>query len=450
MPNYPQLLAGKQLLLDELPLTEAEISTLQETNQLQFKEAISKKTFHYQCKRCGNTKQHLFATIPCARCNQTHHYCRNCITTGRVLFCETLSVWIGQAPDWPHQEQPCHWEGTLTKAQRQAAEKLQAVVRAANQEILCWAVCGAGKTEMLFPAITTAIHEQMRICLATPRADVVRELYPRLKQAFPHTEIEALYGGTEDATGIGQLVIATTHQLIRYSEAFDVMIIDEIDAFPYHHDKTLHYFAHKAAKKDAANIYLTATPRPKERRKIEMNKLPAVFVPIRFHGHPLPVPKLMLEWNLRRKLQNAQLPKKLKRYVETRTIYRQLLIFVSTINLLEPVASCCRVFFPKLETVYAEDPDRKEKVEAFRAKEYDLLITTTILERGVTFPSIDVVILDAGHTVFDEAALVQIAGRAGRSPKDPTGDVLFIHQGKTEAMVQAIRQINQMNKKGRE
>jgi len=77
-----------------------------------------------------------------------------------------------------------------------------------------------------------------------------------------------------------------------------------------------------------------------------------------------------------------------------------------------------------------------------------IIITTTILERGVTFPSVDVVIFDAGHEVFDEAALVQIAGRAGRSEDDPRGEVIFFHDGKTEAMVQAINAIKQMNKRG--
>ncbi|QGS69179.1 hypothetical protein CV093_15140 [Oceanobacillus sp. 143] len=81
-------------------------------------------------------------------------------------------------------------------------------------------------------------------------------------------------------------------------------------------------------------------------------------------------------------------------------------------------------------------------------KELYVLITTTILERGVTFPSVDVAILDAGHVVFDEAALVQIAGRAGRSADDPTGEVIFFHDGKTEAMVQAIKSIKMMNKRG--
>src|SRR5699024_11776304 len=82
-------------------------------------------------------------------------------------------------------------------------------------------------------------------------------------------------------------------------------------------------------------------------------------------------------------------------------------------------------------------------------KEIFILLTTTILERGVTFPSVDVAVLDAGHDVFDEAALVQIAGRAGRSPDDPDGEVVFFHDGKTESIVDAVRSIKTMDKRAR-
>ncbi|MEY8741167.1 helicase-related protein [Bacillales bacterium AN1005] len=60
-----------------------------------------------------------------------------------------------------------------------------------------------------------------------------------------------------------------------------------------------------------------------------------------------------------------------------------------------------------------------------RNKEIKLLITTTILERGVTFPNIDVAVLGAEDAVFTASALIQIAGRAGRSVKNPFGDVAF-------------------------
>src|SRR5699024_269170 len=98
---------------------------------------------------------------------------------------------------------------------------------------------------------------------------------------------------------------------------------------------------------------------------------------------------------------------------------------------------------------HAEDNDREEKVIAFRQKKLQALLTTTILERGVTFPAIDVVVIDAGHRVFDDAALVQIAGRAGRSLEDPTGEVLFLHQGKSNSMVKAKTEIIQMNNRAK-
>ncbi|QGH36970.1 DEAD/DEAH box helicase [Gracilibacillus salitolerans] len=398
----------------------------------------------HQCNRCGNTNQQLFARIPCARCSHTHLYCRNCIQTGRVLQCETLISWNGSEPFWPTQTQPCHWTGSLTTPQQKAAQAIEQAIGTQQKELLIWAVCGSGKTEMLFPAITKAIKARKRICIATPRADVVRELFPRLQHAFPDTEIEALYADSPDRTDTGQLIISTTHQLIRYQDAFDVMIIDEIDAFPFHHDKTLPYLSDRACKKDATSIYLTATPRPEHKQKIRQKKLPVQFVPIRFHGHPLPIPQLKIEINLRKKLQQGTEPKALQQFLTARTNARQLLLFVPTIHLLKKIADRYQA-----TSVHAEDPYRKEKVEQFRQTKIDTLVTTTILERGVTFPSVDVVILDAGHHVFDEAALVQIAGRAGRSPDDPTGNVLFIHQGKTNAIEDAISQIKMMNKKGK-
>src|SRR5699024_8144577 len=102
-----------------------------------------------------------------------------------------------------------------------------------------------------------------------------------------------------------------------------------------------------------------------------------------------------------------------------------------------------------IASVHAEDRLREEKIKQFRSKQLQVLITTTILERGVTFPSIDVVVIEASHRVFDEASLVQIAGRAGRNAGDPEGEVIFIHDGKTEAIVRAITSIIEMNRRGK-
>ncbi|PWU69310.1 DEAD/DEAH box helicase [Gracilibacillus dipsosauri] len=442
-------LAGKILLREEINIHNDQFHHLIELGYLQSIPAITRKFHQYKCNRCHTTTLHHFGKIPCSRCQTTHVYCRNCIQTGRVLFCEELFLWTGPDIVWPQQKNPCYWDGTLTKHQQLAANAILHATSKPKQELLIWAVCGAGKTEMLYPAITEAIRHNKRICLATPRADVVQELYPRLKEVFPNTEMEALYGGTGVRTGVGQLIIATTHQLIRYQNAFDLLIIDELDAFPFHHDPLLHQFAVRSAKKYATKIYLTATPRPKQKRLIESNKLKAIFVPIRFHGYPLPVPRLRLELGLKRKISQNKMLHSLEAFLDSHDPKRQWLLFVPTIQLLTPFAKLLEEKGLDLATVHADDPKRKEKITAYREGKINVLITTTILERGVTFPSIDVVMIDAGHDVFDEAAIVQIAGRAGRSPKDPTGDVLLIHQGKTEAMIQAVKQIKRMNQKGK-
>ena len=56
----------------------------------------------------------------------------------------------------------------------------------------------AGKTEMLFYGINEAFQKGERVCIATPRTDVVLELAPRLQEVFPYIKVAALYGGSVD------------------------------------------------------------------------------------------------------------------------------------------------------------------------------------------------------------------------------------------------------------
>ena len=82
---------------------------------------------------------------------------------------------------------------------------------------------------------------------------------------------------------------------------------------------------------------------------------------------------------------------------------------------------------------------------AMREGDLDFLITTTILERGVTFKNIDVLVIGSEEKIYTESALVQIAGRAGRSSDYPRGDVIFFHYGQSKAMKSAVHQISRMN-----
>ncbi|MDR2833852.1 MAG: DNA/RNA helicase, partial [Streptococcaceae bacterium] len=92
------------------------------------------------------------------------------------------------------------------------------------------------------------------------------------------------------------------------------------------------------------------------------------------------------------------------------------------------------------------DPQRLEKVEAMRKQKIQCLITTTILERGVTFADVSVIVLGANHHVYTKSSLVQISGRVGRKLSRPTGRLIYLHDGKTKAMIQAKKQIQEMNR----
>ncbi|MEN2768728.1 DEAD/DEAH box helicase [Ornithinibacillus xuwenensis] len=374
------------------------------------------------------------------------------------MACESLYIWQGSTAKFPVWDSPLTWDGTLSRAQGNASNRIVRAIRAKEKELLVWAVCGAGKTEMLFTGIEAALQLGLRICIATPRADVVRELKPRVQQAFQSVAIQALYGGSEEKEGTAQIIISTTHQLLRYYKTFDVMIIDEVDAFPYHNDSALPFAVRRAGKDGHTTIYLTATPRNNLRYRIAINKLPHIFVPTRFHGYPLPVPTLQILYSLKKKLKQQVIPTPLISWInERKNPSRQVLIFVPTISLASELVKSLYdrlksdpmyVKNTCIESVHSEDEKRIEKITRFRNNEIKILITTSILERGVTFPSVDVMVLHANHSVFDEAALVQIAGRAGRSADDPDGEVVFFHDGKSMAMVKAVRSIKRMNRRG--
>ncbi|CEI81189.1 DEAD/DEAH box helicase [Oceanobacillus sp. M60] len=454
-----QALSGKRLLEDEVPIPQACFQVLRSTKQLIPIPAIENNKGAAKCTRCGNTAMHYFSEYSCGICQKTHLYCRNCIQMGRISECKPLYSWNGAEARWPVHANPLTWEGQLTPAQSRAAAHLEQAVNEIIPSYLCWAVCGAGKTEMLFPAITAALKRGDRVALASPRVDVIRELLPRMRQAFQNITIEALYGGSEQRTGRSQLILATTHQLLRYYQAFDVLIIDEVDAFPYYLDRSLMYAAKQAVKKQATTLYLTATPRKNFRLQMKLGKLPHVFVPLRYHGHLLPVPKFKFSFYLTSQLTNKKLPHVLLKWLTQRkNPKRQLLLFVPEIVMAKELKEVISTSLletntiaaaEELEIVFAADQNREEKINQFREKKLHALITTTILERGVTFPSVDVVVLGAGHEVFNEAALVQIAGRAGRSADDPSGEVIFFHDGKTYAMEKARQMILDMNARGR-
>ncbi|WP_445505606.1 DEAD/DEAH box helicase [Niallia sp. 03091] len=449
-PTLQSTLQGKQLLLDELLFPLEEIQDHYVNGYCSYNKGIVKQKSTYLCNRCGNTEKHLFASFLCSRCNETCHYCRNCIMMGRISECTPLISWTGPTIDQDTTSIQLEWEGTLSKGQQVASAKMEQIIDE-QSDLLVWAVCGAGKTEILFKGIEKALQQNKRVCIATPRTDVVLELAPRLQEVFPDIRVLPVYGGSEDRHRYSPLTISTTHQLFRFKQAFDLVILDEMDAFPYSVDQSLQFAVHNARKPTSTMIYLTATPDASWRKKCQQNKINYVTIPARFHQRPLPVPEFLWCGNWEKQLQKGRLPKLVIEWVERRLhSNKQVLLFIPKIAYMKNVKSVFAPLTTKIETVHAEDPLRKEKVQKMRNKELSLLITTTILERGVTFSNIDVAVIGAENEIFTESALIQIAGRVGRKKEYPTGNITFFHYGKTNSMVGARKQILQSNKEAKE
>ncbi|NOU95078.1 DEAD/DEAH box helicase [Paenibacillus sp. LMG 31456] len=442
--------------------------------KLQRKLPFLRKETASKCHRCGGEDEQLVYT-DCIFCGTACPYCEQCLTMGRSRYC-AIMVSASLEPGMLSKSEAYYHDDLesklslsldsyiqpwgLSEIQAEASLEALAFLKANDLQMaganpvreqrrfLIWAVTGAGKTEMIFPLIQYTVAQGGKVVVATPRRDVVLELKPRLEKAFAPTPVVTLYGGSEQRWDSGTITIATTHQLLRFHHAFDLVIIDELDAFPYHNNPMLEYAAQKVCKTTGATVLLSATPPKHLQKAAKRRHLPHVKVAARFHRHPLPVPILMSSAPLAQQLKQSSLPIKLKHRMMT-SLERgaQVFVFVPKIYMVEPLTQLLSRLFPEIvvQGTSSKDDNRTQKVGDFRNKQVRMLITTTILERGVTIPKSDVFILDADAPIFDSAALVQMAGRAGRSADDPAGSVFFVAKERTRAQVEATRQIKGMN-----
>ncbi|WP_043882583.1 DEAD/DEAH box helicase [Paenibacillus polymyxa] len=468
------LLSGRQLLVPEVEALLAEATpglerTWRSAAQLAYLQGrlsfavglapaprtrwSAARTHELRCNRCGSGIVHRTSCASCGR--KACAYCETCLALGRSRECSLLLRGAAK-PALPRTAgiapatELDRWG--LSPAQRAAAEAALRFLAAPRGEVrgrfLLWAVTGAGKTEMMFPLLQFVLDHGGTALVATPRRDVVLELAPRLAIAFPDVSMVTLYGGSAERWQRGQLTLATTHQLLRYRQAFDLVVIDEIDAFPYHNDPMLAFAARAVCKPKGKFIYLSATPPHALQKEAARGLLPHAKVPVRFHRHPLPVPFRLGTASVQHWLQKGRLPVSFIQRLRV-SIQRgaQVFLFVTRISHIQGLVELLIKQLPDVPIAgtSSQDEERTAKVRLFRATEIRVLVTTTILERGVTVPRSDVYVLDADSSLFDEASLVQMAGRAGRSKDDPCGGVIFTSPQWTRGQKRAIRQIKRMN-----
>lgn len=423
------------------------------------------------CERCGSAGAKVEITY-CHTCEQGCAYCTACLEMGRSKCCTPyflmdVGVSLIRSADHLQKVARLEWSGTYSADQSRAAERARSFVanpRPGLSEYLIWAVCGSGKTELLFPSITEALSAGGRVLIATPRKDVVLELAPRIQRVFPGAKVIAVHGSSAEKWEESDITIATTHQVMRYHSRFLLVVLDEVDAFPYHNDPVLYRALSRAVKKNGKLLYLSATPPGYLQKRLVRKEhstlgssgaIPLfsnthVLLPGRYHGAALPVPTILTVQGLHKRVQANRVVAPLIEAVSTSLNGdRQVFVFVPRVDEIDRVLSYLQKWLPahsgEMAGVHAADSMREEKVLAFREKRYTIMVTTTILERGVTIPKSDVVVVGAEAPVFDEASLVQIAGRVGRSVDDTSGSVLFLQAERATSPKRAVRQISQMN-----
>ena len=378
----------------------------------------------YSCKRCGNSKQSKFSTIKIGT------YCTECIEFGRIFIHEELEIkqWMTSSELFSDYLLPFE----LTKRQHECSEQLVSYIKE-KQNVLIYACCGAGKTEIVFPLITYCLKNRLKVAMAIPRRDVVIELEKRIRQAYPQKLVTSVYGGHRDVID-GDIILCTTHQLYRYSNAFDVLILDEVDAFPYRGNRMLETLAKNSCKGNF--VYLSATPDIYLKQRVEKKQIQQITLFKRPHGHPLCIPSVFIgfQWMLLVRLY----------FFLSTYEHKTVLLFVPTITsanriyqLIKYIRTCC-VFTSQTEK-------REELMEEIRKKTFQVVICTTVLERGITIPDVQVAVWNACHHVFDEATLIQILGRVGRSKEAYNGNGLLFCFQKSSSVNACNSSLQRMN-----
>ena len=374
-----------------------------------------------KCERCGNEDLKYFYL------DGNQYYCRKCIQFGRVNVGEKI---IPKSYECKKHRVHPKLDFNLTIAQKEVSNKiLENAIH--HEDSLVYACCGAGKTEITFEVITYYLNHGYKVGFAISRRQVVLEIASRLKKAFPRLKVVPVCQGYTEIDD-GDLIVCTMHQLYRYHQTFDLLIMDEVDAFPYKNNEVLEKVAMNACK--GVKIYLTATPTEKMLEDVKKNQLKMVELFVRPHGHAQVVPKTIL---LPLSLQIIHV---LAMYYKNKG---QWLIFVPTIekaNLYSKI-----FFFFKCTSFTSKTENKEEIIDKFRDKTYSILFTSTILERGVTFKKIHVAVLQSDHQVFDEASLIQIVGRVGRDPNYPTGICNLYGEKNTHSMKRCVNAIKKMN-----
>ena len=276
---------------------------------------------------------------------------------------------------------------------------------------------GYGKTEVALRAAFKAVQDGKQVAFLAPTTVLAQQHYETMEQRFENFPVEiGILSRFNTAKEIketienletGKLdIVVGTHRLLSKDVKFadlGLLIIDEEQRFGVKHKERL-----KELKTSVDVLTLTATPIP---RTLNMSMLGVRDLSV-IETAPMnryPIQTYVIEKNYRVIVDG------IKREIERGG---QVFYLHNRVDDIEKVASELESLVPEAKVAYIHGRMTETQLENilidFIDGEYDVLVTTTIIEIGVDIPNVNTLFVDNADRM-GLSQLYQLRGRVGRS-----------------------------------
>lgn len=336
------------------------------------------------------------------------------------LYAERSSrIGIAHKPDgdWQREmEESFIYEDTPDQSRATREIKDDMELPAPMERLLCGDV-GFGKTEVAIRAAFKAVCSGYQVAVLAPTTLLVEQHWRVFKERLAQypvrigmfSRFRSAAMVTKDLVGVrsGAVDIAIgTHRLLSKDVRFNklgLLIIDEEHRFGVRHKEKL-----RALQTNVDTLYMSATPIPRtlnmalaKLKEISlMQTSPKERLPIRTINTPRDMD--VIKDAIRREVDRGG----------------QVFFIHNRVQTIETVAAELRNEMPKVRfgVGHAQMPEHhlEQVMDAFVSKEYQVLISTTIVENGIDIPNANTILIDRADT-FGLAQLYQMRGRVGRS-----------------------------------
>jgi transcription-repair coupling factor (superfamily II helicase) len=317
-----------------------------------------------------------------------------------------------------HREFESGFEYTETEDQLRAIQQvLEDMEQPRAMERLVCGDVGYGKTEVAMRAAFKAAYDGKQVAVLVPTTVLAQQHYETFKRRFApypiHVGVLSRLGSRKqqqqvlDGLRAGTLdIIIGTHRLLQKDVSFKdlgLLVVDEEHRFGVGHKERI-----KQLSTHVDVLMLTATPIP---RSLHM-----ALVGLR-HFSIIETPpegrsaiETVVTPFTHETIQQA-IRQELGRGGQVFFVHNHIDTLPAMQALLERLVPACRI-----GVAHGQMPERAlEKIMLeFLAREFDLLLCTTIIESGLDIPSVNTIIINRAER-FGLAQLYQLRGRVGRS-----------------------------------